>query len=35
MATLILKSAWASRASGNWNDDNYDLLADGAVVGGI
>jgi hypothetical protein len=23
----------ASRPSGEWNDDDYDVLADGAVVG--
>jgi hypothetical protein len=32
---LILKPASASRPSGQWNDDDYDLLADGAVVGRI
>jgi hypothetical protein len=30
---LILKRASASR--GEWNDDDYDVLADGAVVGRI
>jgi hypothetical protein len=30
---LILKHAWASRPSGRWNDEDYDVLADGAVVG--
>jgi hypothetical protein len=30
---LILKRASASRPSGEWNDDDYDVLADGAVVG--
>ena len=25
----------ASRPSGDWNDDDYDVLADGAVVGRI
>src|SRR6516165_4578621 len=33
--TLILKRASASRPSGEWNDDDYDVLADGAVVGRI
>ena len=32
---LILKRASASRPSGEWNDDDYDVLADGAVVGRI
>jgi hypothetical protein len=30
--TLILKRASASRPSGEWNDDDFDVLADGAVV---
>jgi len=29
MAQLILKRAAASRPSGEWNDDDYDVLADG------
>jgi hypothetical protein len=33
--TLILKRAMASRPSGEWDDDDYDVLADGAVVGRI
>ena len=32
---LILKRASASRASGEWNDDDYDVLADGTVVGRV
>ena len=32
---LILKRASASRPSGEWNDDDYDVLADGFVVGRI
>jgi len=32
---LVLKRAPASRSSGDWNDDDYDVLADGAVVGRI
>jgi len=32
---LILKRASASRPSGEWNDDDFDALADGAVVGRI
>jgi hypothetical protein len=30
-----LKHAAASRPSGEWNEDNYDVLADGAAVGRI
>ena len=33
--TVILKRASTSRPSGEWNDDDYDVLADGAVVGRI
>jgi hypothetical protein len=29
---LILKRATASRPSGEWNDDDFDVLADGVVV---
>jgi hypothetical protein len=32
---LILKRASASRPSGNWSDDDFEVLADGAVVGRI
>jgi hypothetical protein len=32
---LILKRASASRPSGEWNDDDYDVLVDGLVVGRI
>jgi hypothetical protein len=34
---LILKRASASRSSGEWSDDDYDydVLADGKVVGRI
>jgi hypothetical protein len=35
MTALILKRSSASRPSGEWNDDDYDVLADGAVVGRI
>jgi hypothetical protein len=35
MAVLLLKSASASHPSGRWNDDDYDVLADGVVVGRI
>jgi hypothetical protein len=30
-----LKRASASRLSGQWSDDDYDVLADGIVVGRI
>jgi hypothetical protein len=32
---LILKRASASRPSGEWNDDDYDVFAEGVVVGRI
>jgi hypothetical protein len=32
---LILKYASTSRPSGEWNDDDFDVLADGIVVGRI
>jgi hypothetical protein len=32
---LILKRASASRPSGEWNGDDYDVLADGVVVGRV
>jgi len=32
---LILKRAPASRPSGDWNDDDFDVLADGEIVGRI
>jgi hypothetical protein len=32
---LILKRASASRPSGDWKDDDYDVLADGVIVGRI
>jgi hypothetical protein len=35
VTALLLKRASASRPSGEWNDDDYDVLADGAVVGRI
>jgi hypothetical protein len=31
---LLLKAA-LSRPSGNWNEDNFDVLANGEVVGRI
>jgi hypothetical protein len=33
--TLILKRASASWPSGEWDDDDFDVLADGVVVGRI
>jgi hypothetical protein len=35
MAGLILKRASTSRPSGEWNADDFDVAADGAVVGRI
>jgi hypothetical protein len=32
---LTLKRASASRPSGEWNENDYDVLADSAVVGRI
>ena len=32
---LVLKRASASRTSGKWSEDDFDVLADGAVVGRI
>ena len=32
---LILKRASASRTSGQWKEDDFDVLADGVVVGRI
>jgi hypothetical protein len=32
---LILKRASASRPSGEWNEDDFDVIADGFVVGRI
>jgi hypothetical protein len=32
---LTLKRASASRPSGEWNEDDYDVLCEGAVVGRI
>jgi hypothetical protein len=32
---LLLKRASDSRPSGEWNDDDYDVLAGGVVVGHI
>jgi hypothetical protein len=35
VTSLPLKRASASRPSGEWNDDDYDVLCDGVVVGRI
>jgi hypothetical protein len=35
MATLIPKRGSASRSSGQWRDDDYDVLKNGVVVGRI
>ena len=35
MPSLVLKRALASRPSGEWSDDDYDVLADGVVAGRI
>jgi hypothetical protein len=35
MSPLILKRASASRPSGQWSDEDCDVLADGKVVGRI
>jgi hypothetical protein len=32
---LTLKRATTSRPSGEWNDDDFDVLAEGVVVGRI
>jgi hypothetical protein len=32
---LILESASKSRPSGEWNEDDYDVVVDGLVVGRI
>jgi hypothetical protein len=33
MTARLLKRASTSRRSGEWNDDDFDVLCDGAVVG--
>jgi hypothetical protein len=35
LTSLLLKRASASRPSGEWNEDDYDVLEDGVVVGRI
>ena|SRR5262249_28171817 len=35
MDQLVLKRAAASPLSGEWSDDDYDVLCEGAVVGGM
>jgi hypothetical protein len=34
VSTLILRRASASRPSGRWREDDYDVLEGGVVVGG-
>jgi hypothetical protein len=34
-SSLVLKRASAFRPLGEWNEDDFDVLADGAVVGRI
>jgi hypothetical protein len=33
--SLLLKRATASRLSGEWSDDDYDVLCEGVIVGRI
>ena len=35
MGQLVLKRASASRLSPEWSDDDYDVLAEGIVVGRV
>ena len=35
MVALLLKRASLSRPSGQWNDEDFDVLGDGEVVGRI
>jgi len=35
MSRFALKRAAISRSSGEWNDDDYDVLVNGKVVGRI
>jgi hypothetical protein len=35
MTPLILKRGSASRSSGQWRDDDYDVLEHGVIVGRI
>jgi hypothetical protein len=35
LTDLLLKRAATSRSGGDWNEDDYDVLADGDVVGRI
>jgi len=32
---MACRCGWASQPSGKWNEDDYDILADGTVVGRI
>jgi hypothetical protein len=35
LTSLMLKGASASRPSGVWNDDDFNVVADGVVVGRV
>jgi hypothetical protein len=35
VTSLLLKRASASRSSGEWSESDYDVLADGVVLGRI
>jgi len=35
VTSLILKRASSSRSSGEWDEDDFDVFADGPVVGRI
>jgi hypothetical protein len=35
VTSLLLKRASASRSSGEWSESDYDVLADGVVIGRI
>jgi hypothetical protein len=35
MASLILKRASSSRSSGQWSDDDFDVLENGVIIGRI
>ena len=35
LGSLILKRANTSRVSGQWSDDDYDVLKNGVIIGGM
>jgi hypothetical protein len=35
MSQIVLKRGKFSRSSGQWQDEDYDVLADGQVIGRI